>query len=178
MKISLTVSIVFGGSLLFATGCVPARQASIAHDASIARDAQGLMGPPRIAVHGAIIAHHAWKRVSLAIAEYNLSKGRKLDLATPNELVLYEAIPSPDGGEQVTSKTVYDYTIFPDSIIITSHRYRTSDLDDTTVTEADDPASCNAEQQELAEIAERIEQASPTMLPQGHEGLAVPDPSR
>ncbi|HET6402690.1 MAG TPA: hypothetical protein VFH95_15000 [Candidatus Kapabacteria bacterium] len=158
MKCSLIFLATIAG-LLFAAGCAPAIHLDSGH--------------PRIAVHGA-----NWKSVSVAITEYNLSKGRKLDLATPDELVLYEAIPSPDGGEKVTSKTVYDYTIFPDSVIISSHRYRTSDLDDTTTLEADDPATCDAEQQELAEIAKRIEQASPTMLPTSRGGLAAPAPSR
>ncbi|HZK76810.1 MAG TPA: hypothetical protein VFD13_07875 [Candidatus Kapabacteria bacterium] len=128
---------------------------------------------PRIAVHGA-----DWRSVSVAITEYNLSKGRKLDLATPNELVLYDAAASivgdtsPDGAEKITCKTVYCYTFLSDSVIIASHRFQTSDLDDTTSAEADDSATYLAEQQELSEIAKRIEQ------PASHGGLATPGPSR
>ena len=122
-----------------------------------------LTGQPRIAVHGA-----SWKTLSVAITEYNLSKGRKLDLATPNMLVLYDALPTSEGTEKVTSKTVYDYTFFPDSVIISCHRYWTSDLDDTSAREADDPATYDAEQQELTEIAKTVEQ------PANHGGLAAP----
>jgi hypothetical protein len=146
---------VIAASLLFATGCAPSGRLDT------------ITGQPRVAVHGA-----NWKSVSVAIADYNLSKGRKLDRATRNELVLYEAAPASDGAEEVTSKTVYDYTFLPDSVIISSHRYWTSDLDDTTVSEASDQATYDAEQQELSEIAKAIE---PGIM---HGGLAAPLPSR
>lgn len=160
MKVQLIGLAVFAGIPLFFIGC-----ASTGH-------LDTFTGHPRIAIYGA-----NWKTLSVAITEYNLSKGRKLDLATPDKLVLYEATPStladaPRGAEQVTSKTIYDYTFAPDSVIISCHRYWTSDLDDTTATEADDQATYDAEQQELTEIAKAVEQ------PMNHGGLATPAPSR
>jgi hypothetical protein len=161
MERASKLHLIIAESLLFAASCAPAGRLDTPS------------GQPRIAVHGA-----DWKSVSVAIANYNLSKGRKLDLATQNGLVLYDAAPSivgdasSEGAEQVTSKTVYEYTFFPDSVIISSHRYWTSDLDDTTATEASDQATYDAEQQELSEIATLIEP------PSIHGGLAAPIPSR
>jgi hypothetical protein len=108
-------------------------------------------GRPQVAVHEA-----SWKTVSIAIADYNLSKGRKLDQVRPDEIVLYEATPSSDGSEQVTSKTIYNLFVFQDSIVIFSHRFVTADLDDENSEEANDQATYDAEQQELASIADRI----------------------
>ncbi len=121
-------------------GCAPA----ISH-------VRALEESPHIIVHDA-----SWKQVSVAIAAYNLARGRKLDLVRPNELVLYRAKQAPDGSEQVTSKTVYDYLFMPDSVLITSHLYRTNDLDDTNAVEAEDSATYFAEQQELSAIAKAI----------------------
>ncbi|HWF44367.1 MAG TPA: hypothetical protein VG537_06975 [Candidatus Kapabacteria bacterium] len=97
-----------------------------------------------------------WERASVAITTYNLSKGRELDQATPNELVLYEAVPSHDGNEQVTSKIVYVFVPRNDSLTITSHRFITDDLDEENLDEAADQATLDAEQQELQQIAGTI----------------------
>ncbi|MDP4198564.1 MAG: hypothetical protein Q8922_00490 [Bacteroidota bacterium] len=112
-------------------------------------------GHPEIAVRNA-----DWKRASIAIAEYNLSKGREFDHVNPNELVLYEAVHGSDGTDEIHSKTVY--TILPrnDSLVIESHRFFTSDLDDEAVSEALDQATLDLEQQELAEIARMMESNS------------------
>lgn len=76
------------------------------------------------------------------------------------------------GSEQIVGKIIYDYEFLPDSVIITSHRYWTHDLDDTTIAEAVDTATVDAEQQELSEIARSIQP-----LVRGGE-LAVPASTR
>ncbi len=96
------------------------------------------------------------KELSVAIASYNLSKGRELDQVRPNELVLYDAVKSADGSEQITSKTVYSFAIVGDSLTVFSRRYLTDDLDDATASEADDQATYDLEQQELQEIARNV----------------------
>ena len=105
-------------------------------------------GNPEITVHTT-----DWKQASVAIATYNLSKGRELDQTKPNELVLYEAVPSHDGAEQVTNKIVYDLIPENDGLTIISHRFVTNDLDEENPDEAADQATLDAEQQELQQIA-------------------------
>jgi hypothetical protein len=51
-------------------------------------------GRPMVAVRNV-----DWKRASVAIAAYNFEKGREIDRAEPGELVLYDAVKSPDGSE-------------------------------------------------------------------------------
>jgi hypothetical protein len=94
-----------------------------------------------------------WKRASVAIADYNLSRGRQLDVVRPNEIVLYEAVAAPDGKEQVTTKTVYTMSSVNDSLLISSSRFSTDDLDDDSPSELNDQATLDAQQQELTEIA-------------------------
>jgi hypothetical protein len=108
-------------------------------------------GRPEITVPSA-----DWRRASVAIAAYNLSKGRELDQTRPNELVLYEAVPSHDGSEQVTSKIVYLLVPRNDSLTIISHRFVTNDLDEENPDEAADQATLDAEQQELQQIARTL----------------------
>lgn len=110
-------------------------------------------GRPEVSVGNA-----DWKRASVAIASYNLSKGRQLDRANPNELVLYEAVPQTDGTEQVRSKIIYTIARRNDSMIIASHRFLTADLDDESADEAMDQATLELEQQELSEIAQIMAQ--------------------
>lgn len=124
-------------------------------------------GKPEIAIRDA-----NWKTASVAIAEYNLSNGRKLDQVSADEIVLYEAVASSDGTEQITSKTVYVLVPTHDSVIIFSHRYFTDDLDDSNVSEADDQATYDAEQQELSAIAGRIAANA------GPQAIAEPASSR
>ena len=96
-----------------------------------------------------------WKRATIAITVYNFSKGRELDETRPSELVLYEAVPSLSG-EQVTSKIVYSLVPVGDSLIITSRRFVTDDLDEQNPDEAADQATLDTEQQELLQIAHVI----------------------
>lgn len=106
-------------------------------------------GHPEIA-----LTHHSWKDASLAIALYSLSKGRELDQVRPGHMVLYEAVPSSDGTLQVVSKMIYALEERNDSLIISSHRYLTADLDDDdSASEASDQPSLDAQQKELEEIA-------------------------
>jgi hypothetical protein len=101
-----------------------------------------------------------WKRASVAIADYNLSKGRQLDVVRPNEIVLYEAVPAPDGAEQVTTKTIYTISSVNDSLLISSSRFQTDDLDDDSPAELNDQATLDAQQLELAEIARNFSRAN------------------
>ena len=110
-----------------------------------------------------------WKRASVAIASYNLSKGRKLDIARPNEIVLYEAVPSHDGDEQITSKTVYSLTTCNDGLLIMSRRFLTNDLDEDDAGEEADQATLDAEQQELQQIAGVLLQQSPSDAENAHQ---------
>ena len=129
-----------GFALFFAVGCAP-----MGHVATTS-------GKPEVVVHGA-----NWKTASVAIAEYNLSKGRKLDNVRPNQLVMYEAVASTDGTEEITSKTIYTFYTVGDSLLIDSHRYLTDDIDDSDISEANDQATYDMEQQELSAIAANIE---------------------
>jgi hypothetical protein len=108
-------------------------------------------GHPEIAVK-----NRDWKAASVAIAAYNLSKGREIDKTKPDRLVLYEAVPASDGKLQVTSKVVYGLTQRNDSLIISSQRFVTDDLDDETADEATDQPTLDAQQQELDEIARML----------------------
>jgi hypothetical protein len=101
-----------------------------------------------------------WKRVSVAIAAYNFEKGRDIDRAEPGELVLFDAVTAPDGTEQVRSRTKYEIVGVGDSLVIHSHRYLTSDLDNDAIDEALDRATLEIQQQELLEIARSLEQNS------------------
>jgi hypothetical protein len=96
-----------------------------------------------------------WKQATIAIAVYNFSKGRELDETRPNEIVLYEAVPS-ESGEQITSKLVYSLIPVGDGILITSRRFVTDDLDENNPNELADQATLDAEQQELQQIAHTI----------------------
>jgi len=118
-------------------------------------------GHPEIAVK-----HRDWKAASVAIASYNLSKGRELDQVRPGHLVLFEAVPSADGSIQVVSKVVYALQERNDSLIISSHRFATADLDDDSVDEVLDQPSLDAQQKELEEIAKLLaEPVSASDLP-------------
>ena len=109
-------------------------------------------GRPMIAVRNV-----DWKRASVAIASYNLEKGREIDRAEPGELVLYDAVTTPDGAEQVRSKTLYQIESAGDSLVIHSHRFLTSDLDNDAIDEALDRATLEIQQKELQEIARELE---------------------
>jgi hypothetical protein len=109
-----------------------------------------------------------WKRASVAIASYNLEKGREIDRAEPGELVLYDAVRSQDGSDEVRSKTVYQFTSEGDSLVIASHRFVTSDLDNESEDEMLDEPTLQIQQQELQEIARQIQQPS----------IAQPQPER
>jgi hypothetical protein len=109
-----------------------------------------------------------WKRASVAIAAYNLEKGRQIDRAEPGELVLYDAVSSSDGGEQVRSKTVYQIVPEGDSLVIASQRFVTSDLDNEEIDEALDEPTLQIQQRELQEIAREL----------SGEAIAQPQPER
>jgi len=82
-------------------------------------------------------------------------------------------VPSHDGKEQVTSKTVYTLTSTKDSLLISSQRFQTDDLDDNSPSELDDQASLDAQQQELVEIMDAIARSMATS-----QNLASPQQSR
>jgi len=115
-----------------------------------------------------------WKQASVAIADYNFSKGRQLDVVKPNEIVLYDAVPGADGKEEVTSKTVYTLATNQDSLLISSHRYQTDDLEDNSPSELDDQASLDAQQQELTEILNVIARS----MTASNQNLAQPQQSQ
>src|ERR1051325_5405655 len=109
-------------------------------------------GRPMIAVRNV-----DWKRASVAIAAYNFEKGRDIDRAEPGELVLVDAVKSQDGSEQVRSKTLYQIIPSGDSLVIASHRFLTSDLDNDAIDKSLDRATLEIQQQELQEIARSLE---------------------
>ena len=111
-------------------------------------------GTPHIVVRNA-----NWEKISVAIAAFNFAKGRKLDLARPNELVLYDVQPDTSGSARlpIISKTVYEYAFSADSVVISSHLFRTHDLDDTSVAEDNGTATLLQEQNELSEIARSMD---------------------
>ncbi|GEM_PF-2519927 len=154
LRLSIPVRIAIGANIFLLAACAPAGHLPT------------ITGGPQVAVHST-----DWKNAVAAIADYNFSKGRKLDYFRSDELALYEAVPSTGGTEEVTSKTVYHYTVSNDSLIIWSERYRTDDLDDESASVADDQATLDAEQQELHEIALKIDRVSA-------ENLAAPQPTR
>ncbi|HEY3876248.1 MAG TPA: hypothetical protein VGM92_12285, partial [Candidatus Kapabacteria bacterium] len=90
------------------------------------------------------------------IAEYNFSKGRQLDQVLQRKIVTYEAVPAINGTEEVTFRNEYDLSSIDDSLVISSHRYVSDDLDNSEVAEADDQATYDMEQQELNAIAANI----------------------
>lgn len=112
-------------------------------------------GRPQIAIHNV-----DWKRASVAIAAYNFEKGREIDRAEPGELVLYDAVHAEDGTEQVRSKTVYQIVPSGDSLVIASHRFLTSDLDNDAIDEALDRATLEIQQRELQEIARELQESA------------------
>ena len=105
-----------------------------------------------------MLHRHDWKEAAVAIASYNLSKGRELDRTMRDRMVLYEGVRTADGEQRITSKIIYSFLKQNDGIIISSTRFRTDDLDDDSASEALDQASLDVQQQELQEIAKTLDE--------------------
>lgn len=96
------------------------------------------------------------KRLPVAIASYNMNNGRHLDEAKRDAVVTFDGVKTADGAIEVRSKTIYNIVDNGDSVLVTSTRLMTDDLDDTDADEALDQPSLEEQQQDLNRIISRL----------------------
>jgi hypothetical protein len=98
------------------------------------------------------------RQLPVAIASYNMNNGRHLDEAKRDAIVTYDGVKTADGMIEVRSKTIYRIIDTGDSIVVTSTRLMTDDLDDENAEVALDQPSLDEQQQELDQIIARLRQ--------------------